>query len=140
MTTALIAEIDVDAPIAEVYRQWTRLESYPEYLEAIRSVRRIDDIRSRWSASVGGIVVEFYADIVEQVLDESISWQSTDGVLHDGQVDLRPTTRGTRVRLRMAWDAGGVEASGVGEEPEQASRDLERFKEIVEQREAPGGA
>ncbi|WOF22462.1 SRPBCC family protein [Microbacterium betulae] len=138
MTTAMIAEIDVEAPIAEVYRQWTRVETFPEYLEAVRSVRRIDDVRSRWSVSIGGVVEEFYADVVDQVAEEHISWQSTDGVLHDGRVDFEPTEDGTHVRLRMAWESDGA---GGRMDSAQAEHDLARFKELIEARASSvGGA
>ena len=137
MATSLVAEIDVDAPIADVYRQWTQVESFPEYLGAVRSVRRIDEIRSRWSVNLDGFTEEFYADIVAQIPERQIEWQSTDGVFHTGVVELTEAGDRTRVALRMEWDPDGAPGSfgaPVGVDPRQAEQDLERFKEFMETR------
>ncbi|MGW9114317.1 SRPBCC family protein [Microbacterium sp. NPDC055683] len=143
MATALTAEIDVAAPVRRVYDQWTQIETFPEYLGAVQSVRQIDDVRSRWSVRIGGRTEDFYADVVDQVPDDHIVWQSTDGVFHVGRVDFAAVDGGTRIRLRMVWEPDGVfETFGaaLGVDSRQAQRDLERFKAFIEERdEATGG-
>ena len=135
MTTVLTAEIDVEAPVREVYRQWARPESFPRYLGAVRSVRRIDDVRSRWTVEVGGQRDEFYTDVVEQAPDERVVWQSTDGVFHTGRVDLTDEGEHTHVRLRMVWEQHGIfDELGLAldVDADEAQRDLARFKRFVE--------
>ncbi|GLJ63059.1 cyclase [Microbacterium barkeri] len=137
MATSLSAEIDVEAPLEEVYNQWTQIETFPEYLGAVRSVRQIDEVRSRWSVTIGGFTEDFYADIVDQVPDDHIVWQSTDGIFHVGRVDFAPIENGTRVTLRMVWEPEGMLESfgaAIGVDSAQAQRDLERFKEFMEAR------
>lgn len=132
MTTTQIAQIHVDVPIEEAYRHWMQVEAFPRYIDAIDTVRRIDDVRSRWTATVEGVSDDFYVDIVDQTPPERLAWQSTDGVFHNGRVDLSRDGNGTRIVLRMAWEVEGVESSGseLGDRPMQ--RDLERFKAFVE--------
>lgn len=137
MVTSLVAEIEVDAPIGEVYQQWTQVESFPEYLGAVWSVLPIDRVRSRWAVNLDGFTEEFYADIVEQTPERRIEWQSTDGVFHRGLVELAESGESTRVTLRMEWEPEGMLESfgaSVGVDPRQAEQDLQRFKQFVETR------
>ena len=132
MTTTQVAQIHVEVPIEEAYRHWAAVESFPDYIGAIDSVRRIDEVRSRWSATIEGVSDDFYVDIVDQTPPERLAWQSTDGVFHNGRVDLSRDGTGTRIVLRMAWEVEGDEGTGseLGDGPMQ--RDLERFKALVE--------
>lgn len=142
MTTTLTAEIDVEAPVDTVYNQWTQFESFPEYLGAVKVVQQIDDVRTRWTVSIGGREEAFYADVVEQVPDQHIAWQSTDGIFHAGSVDFEPRRSETgvdetHVRLRMDWEPQGIlETLGaaVGIDKAQAQMDLQRFKTFIEKR------
>lgn len=67
MTRTLMARIHVAAPIDETYRQWAQVEAFPRFIDTVTAVRRIDDVRSRWTISVGGFVDDIYVDVVEQV-------------------------------------------------------------------------
>jgi uncharacterized membrane protein len=147
MTTTLTAEIGVDAPVETVYNQWTQFESFPHYLGAVKSVKQIDDVRTHWTVSIGGREEDFYADIVDQVPDDHIAWQSTDGAFHAGRVDFVPRVREdghaeTLVRLRMEWEPQGLLETIGGAldiDSAQAQRDLERFKAFIEERGAETG-
>ncbi|WP_240482308.1 SRPBCC family protein [Microbacterium sediminis] len=135
--TKLRAEVDVDAPVSQVYNQWTQFESFPEFLGAVKSVDQIDDVRTLWNVSIAGREHSFYADIVEQVPDRQIAWQSTDGKFHTGRVDFTPNAEGTHVALEMEWEPEGLlEAAGaaIGIDDAQARTDLRRFKEFIENR------
>ena len=140
--TKLRAEVDVEAPVSQVYNQWTQFESFPEFLGAVKSVDQIDDVRTLWNVSIAGRGHTFYADIVEQVPDQVIAWQSTDGKFHAGRVEFIPDGAGTRVRLEMEWEPEGLlETAGaaIGIDDAQARMDLRRFKEFIENRGAPTG-
>ncbi|WP_203136451.1 SRPBCC family protein [Microbacterium sp. JZ31] len=143
MTTTLTAEIDVDAPVDTVYNQWTQFESFPQFLGAVKSVQQIDDVRTRWSVSIGGKEEEFYADIVDQVPDSHVAWQSTDGAFHAGRVEFEPHGSETRVKLRMEWEPEGlIEKVGaaLNIDEAQAKMDLERFKKFIEERGSETGS
>lgn len=142
MTTTLTAEIDVDAPIDTVYNQWTQFESFPEYLGAVKSVKQIDDVRTHWTVSIAGKEQDFYADIVDQVPDDHIAWQSTDGTFHAGRVEFEPHGDETHVKLRMEWEPQDLIekiGAGIGIDDAQAKMDLQRFKKFIEQRGAETG-
>ena len=93
--STMTAEIDVDAPIQAVYNQWTQFESFPHFLHAVKEVTQIDDARTHWVVSVGGVRREFDAEITEQVPDELIAWASVDGKSHSGSVRFAPASGAT---------------------------------------------
>ncbi|MDI6944931.1 MULTISPECIES: SRPBCC family protein [Microbacterium] len=137
MRTALTGEIDVDAPPGEVYARWRDVEGFPEFVELVESVRRVDDIRSFWTVRLGRTPQTFYADIVDDVPERRICWQSTDGALHCGRVDFEPLDGGTHVALETTWDAPDPFAAiglPLDLDHDLAQRDLERFKHLVEER------
>jgi uncharacterized membrane protein len=142
MTTTLNAEIDVEAPISAVYNQWTQFESFPEFLGAVKSVQQIDDVRTHWTVSIAGKEQDFYADIVDQVPDSHVAWQSTEGTFHAGRVEFESHGDQTRVKLRMEWEPQGIiekVGAGLGIDDAQAQMDLQRFKKFMEERGAETG-
>ena len=46
---------EVDVPASMAYNQWTQLEDFPRVMEGVKEVRKVDDTRVRWCASVGGV-------------------------------------------------------------------------------------
>jgi uncharacterized protein YndB with AHSA1/START domain len=137
-TSTMSAEIDVDAPIRAVYNQWTQFESFPHFLNAVKEVTQLDDTRTRWVVSVGGVRREFEAEITEQVPDEIIAWASVDGKSHSGSVRFGlGEGDATHVSLEMMWlPETFVERVGAALDLDerQADADLHRFKDFIEER------
>ena len=137
-TSTMSADIDVDAPIRPVYNQWTQFESFPSFLHAVKEVTQLDDTRTRWVVSVGGVRREFEAEITEQVPDQLIAWASVDGKTHTGRVAFRPNADGgTHVDLEMMWlPETFVEKVGAALDIDerQAEADLKRFQSFMEER------
>ena len=46
--------ITVDAPIREVYNQWTQFESFPSFMDGVEKVVQSDDRTLEWTASIAG--------------------------------------------------------------------------------------
>jgi uncharacterized membrane protein len=82
------------------------------------------------------------AEIVEELPNKSIRWQSIPGSEIDSQGSVEfvkaPGDRGTEVRVQLVYEApagkaGAALASIFGEEPEQQVReDLRHFKQLME--------
>ncbi|GAA2029668.1 SRPBCC family protein [Agromyces tropicus] len=139
MSTTVTADIEVDVPIRVAYDQWTRFESFPEFMSGVDSVRQLDDTTTHWVTSVGGVTREFDADISDQVPDDHVAWHSTTADTdHRGRVAFSPAPGGrTRVDLTLEWQPEGfVERAGaaLGVDDRQVERDLTRFKDYVEAR------
>jgi uncharacterized membrane protein len=130
--------IDVNVPVTAAYNQWTQFEEFPTFMEGVEQVRQLDDTRLHWVADVAGKRKEWDARITEQHPDERIAWTSTDGDRNAGVVTFhRIDDSTTRIMVQMDWEAEGMlEKAGnaLGVSDRRVEKDLERFKELIEDR------
>jgi uncharacterized membrane protein len=54
------------------------------FMDAVTSVRQVDDTHTHWQVSVAGATREFDATITEQNPDERVAWRSDEGPNHAG--------------------------------------------------------
>ena len=135
--------IVVEAPLREVYNQWTQFEEFPRFMEGVVEVRQLDDKRVYWRANIAGAEREWHAEITDQTPDRRIAWKSVTGPAHGGAVLFRPVADGTEVTMRMQYEPEGVTENvgdALGLFGRRIQGDLERFKEFIEERgRATGG-
>jgi uncharacterized membrane protein len=136
--------IEVDAPLREVYNQWTQFEEFPQFMEGIVEVRQIDDKRLFWRANIGGAEREWHAEITDQTPDTRIAWRSLTGAENGGAVLFAPGSDGkTKVTLRMQYNPEGVTENvgdALGFVGRRVQGDLDRFRDLIEERgRASGG-
>ena len=134
----------VDAPLREVYNQWTQFEEFKHFMEGVVEVRQLGDKRLYWRANIGGVEREWHAEITDQTPDRRIAWKSVTGPEHGGAVLFRPLSDGqTEVTLRIKYDPEGV-TENVGDALGFVSRrvegDLERFRDFMDERHRATGA
>ena len=127
----------------EIYERWRDFARFPDFMDNVRSVERVDDTVSRWTIEApGGTTVELLTEITHDVPGERIAWRSVEGsaIVTAGEalfLDAAPG-RGTVVRLVLTYapPAGGLGklvAKIFQREPSiQARRDLRRFKQLLE--------
>jgi uncharacterized membrane protein len=133
--------VDVDLPVRRVYAEWTHFEDFPQFMGAIKEVRRLDGNKLHWVGQLGGIVREWDAEITEQVPENVLAWRSTSGAAQSGRVRFEPRgPENTRVTLQFSFEPEDVlekvaDAFGVLER--RVETDLVRFKDFVEMRGAP---
>jgi uncharacterized membrane protein len=136
--------IDVNVAVGTAYNQWTQFERFPEFMQAVKRVKQLDDKTLEWTAEIAGRERTWTAEIYEQEPDQVIAWRSTSGERNSGHVtfeEIDPNT--TRVTLAMEWTPeGAVEKAGdaLGFDDRQVEGDLERFKEYIEGRGVETGA
>jgi uncharacterized membrane protein len=132
--------IDVRVPVSVAYGQWTQFEEFPQFMEGVEQVTQLDDSHMHWVAEIGGERREWDAEIVEQQPDRVIAWRSTDGTSNAGRVESMPIDEGTRISVRMEHEPEGMKervGSFLGADGGQVEDDLERFRELVEDRQMP---
>lgn len=143
MPHTAIAERYVDAPVREVYNQWTLFEEFPRLLTGVISVDQINDKLIHWKVNVGGVEREFDAEITDQVPDQHIAWRSISGPMHAGAITFTPDDQNTYVRIVLEWEPEGfMEKAGavLSLDSVQLERDLNTFAEFIEERgRAEGG-
>ncbi|MEA2684362.1 MAG: hypothetical protein QOK05_2690 [Chloroflexota bacterium] len=136
--------IEVDVPVSTAYNQWTQFETFPEFMEGIKSVKQLDNTKLHWTAEIAGKVKEWDATITNQEPDQRVAWRNIDGADNAGDVRFEPAGEGrTRVKLHMVYDPEGI-VENVGDALGVVSRriegDLERFKKFIESRGSETGA
>jgi uncharacterized membrane protein len=136
--------VEVSVPVTTAYNQWTQFEDFPKFMENVESVRQIDETHLHWVAEYGGERQEWDAEITEQIPDERIAWQGQGGVQQSGEVMFEAIDDArTKVTVRMDWEPEGMKekvGAAVGADSRSVGEDLDRFKELIEERGVETGA
>ena len=140
----ILEAVDVEVPVRTAYDQWTQFETFPKFMEGVKSVRQLDDTTLEWVADVAGREKRWEAKITEQEPDKRIAWTATEGAHNAGVVTFHRIGDGTsRVTLQLDVDpVGPVENVGdaLGLVSRQVKGDMKRFKEFIEGRGHETGA
>jgi uncharacterized membrane protein len=130
--------VDVAVPVRTAYNQWTQFEEFPRFMDGVEEIRQTDDTHLHWFAEFGGKREEWDAEVTEQHPDERVAWAARGGKGNAGVVTFhRLDEDSTRVTVQMDWDPEGVlenVGATLGFDDRQVSKDLERFKEMIESR------
>ncbi|GAA4015174.1 hypothetical protein GCM10022280_12250 [Sphingomonas swuensis] len=140
--------VTIAKPASELYAFWRAFERFPEFMDNVREIRRVDEKSSEWIIEAPmGATVSVRTRIVEDVPNKTIAWVSEPDsqIEHEGRVEFAdaPPGRGTYVRLLLrytfpAGEIGRLFAKLLQREPNvQARRDLRRFKQLMETGEVP---
>jgi uncharacterized membrane protein len=138
--------IEVQVPVRQAYNQWTQFEEFPEFMEGIQSVQQLDDTHVHWVAEILGESREWTTEITAQQPDKKVAWKTIEGeVKNDGVVTFEPVAGGqTRVNVKMdvEGDSSAENVAGdlLGVVKRQVRGDLERFKQLIENRDEEKGA
>ena len=136
--------IDVSVPVNTAYNQWTQFEEFPRFMGGVEQVVQLDDTHLHWAAEVAGKREEWDAEIVDQQPDQRVAWRATTGKGNAGVVTFDPLgERETRVTVQLDWQPEGVVeniGTALGMDDRQVAKDLERFKDLIEERGEESGA
>jgi uncharacterized membrane protein len=127
---------------ATVYRFWKNLENLPKFMSHLESVKMMSPTVSHWVAKgPAGKTVEWDAEIITEIENELIGWQSLEGsdVNNAGSVRFVQTAPGeTEVRVTLSYDPpghklGAAFAKFLGEDPAaKIAEDLLELKDLLE--------
>jgi uncharacterized membrane protein len=132
--------IEVQVPVQQAYNQWTQFEDFPKFMEGIQSVQQLDDTHVQWVAEIRGESRQWTTEITEQRPNEKVAWKTIEGeVKNDGVVTFEQVGDGqTRVNVQMEVEgestAENVAGDLLGIVESQVHGDLERFKQMIEDR------
>ena len=126
---------------SQLFRYWRNLENLPKFMQHLESVAMREEGISHWVAKgPAGMRVEWDAQIINEVEDKLIAWQSLRGsdISTAGSVTFDETDGNTVVHIHMQYSPpggklGAAIAYAFGEEPNlQVQEDLRRFKSLME--------
>ena len=135
--------IEVNVPEYTAYAQWMKCEEFPQFMEGVKEVKRLDGKRFHWKAEIAGQEKEWETEVTEQAADQRLAWTSRGSIVKGWVVTFRPLSNArSNIMLQVEYDPQGVAEHG-GEALEVVSQrvqeDLERFKALIEQRWRPPG-
>lgn len=130
-------DIEIDAPVQEVYQHWTRYETFPRFMSNIEEVRRTGPDTTHWVAKAAGQTIEWDARTVAEN-NRRIAWTAHGESGQSGEVTFEPAgANKTRLRVRMDYHLDNklqeTVAKALQIDDAIVSRDLHQFKELVEQ-------
>jgi uncharacterized membrane protein len=138
--------IEVQVPVRKAYNQWTQFEEFPKFMEGIQSVQQLDDTHVHWVAEIRGESRQWTTEITEQQPDKKVAWKTIGGeVTNDGAVTFEQVA-GDQTRINVQMDvetqstAENVAGDVLGVFKSQVRGDLERFKQLIENRTEETGA
>jgi uncharacterized membrane protein len=141
---AVTESVDVAVPVRTAYNQWTQFEEFPMFMEGVEEVQQLGDTQLKWVAEVAGKRQEWTAQIVEQLPDQQIAWNAIEGKGNSGVVSFEPLGADeTRITVQLDWQPEGVTenvGAALGLDDRQVSRDLDRFKDLIENQGFESGA
>ena len=137
----------VNASPEQAYQLWRDFSNLARFMRHVKSVEVLDETHSEWVV-LGPMdrEIRWYAEIIEDVKNERISWRSRPDSLvqTSGSVEFRPhrAGRGTYVSATVRYTPGGklskTIATMLGKHPQFMVReDLRRFKALLEAGETP---
>jgi uncharacterized membrane protein len=142
--SSIVKTIDVDVPVRTAYNQWTQFESFPKFMEGVKSVRQLDDTTLEWTAEIAGKDEHWKARITEQQPDQRVAWTAIDGARNAGVVTFhRLDDNRSRVTLQLDVEPeGAIEKVGdaLGVVDRRVKGDLDRIKDFIEHRGTESGA
>ena len=136
-------QVTVNSPREEVYAFWRRLENLPLFMKHIESVDELSDTVSAWKVRIPGGLgdIRWEADIVRDIENTEISWQSAPGasIENAGKINFSDAPSGaTRIDVMISYRAPmGV----LGERlsrlltpvfREMIEKDIQGFKQFME--------
>jgi len=133
--------IEVNVPVYTAYAQWMRFEEFPQFMEGVKEVKRLDVKRLHWKAEIAGQDTEWDAEITEEMADQRLAWTSRGGAIKGWVATFHQLSDArSKVLLQLEYDPQGfVENVGdaLGVVSSRVQGDLERFKEFIEKRWRP---
>ena len=135
--------IEVNVPEYKAYAQWMKFEEFPQFMEGVKEVTRLDARRFHWKAEIAGQEKEWDTEITGQTADQRLAWTSRGGGIKEWVVTFHQLSNArSKVMLQVEYDPQGSAEHG-GETLEAVSQrvqgDLERFKALIEKRWRPPG-
>ena len=136
--------IEVNVPVYTAYNQWTHFEEFPQFMEGVKEVKRLDIKRLHWKAEIAGQDTEWDAEITEEMADQRLAWTSRGGDIKGWVATFHQLSDArSKVMLQLAYDPEGVVekvGDALGVVSLRVQGDLIRFKKFIETRGRETGA
>ncbi|GAB1420278.1 SRPBCC family protein [Anaerolineales bacterium] len=123
--------IEVNVPIAQVYQQWIRFESFPHFIEGVQEVIQIDNFL-HWRVNLDGQETHWETELTEQSNNHRIVWESLTGLPHRGMLNFYEINfHKTAIDFQIDYELDGF-IERIPTQPDQRLCNLKHFKYFIE--------
>jgi uncharacterized membrane protein len=141
MAQRIEGNIEIAAPVEDVYGYWETLENLPRFMSNVEEIHSTGPDTTHWKIRGPlGKTIEFDARTTEKRENEAIGWNSTNGdVGTSGEVRFEQITPSrTRVEVQMNYanppggKVGEAASKAVANPKVMLEQDLRNLKDILE--------
>ncbi len=101
--------IEVNVPEYTAYAQWTHFEEFPQFMEGVKEVKRLDAKRLHWKAEIAGQDKEWDTEITEETADQRLAWTSRGGDIKGWVMTFHPLSDAkSKIMLQLEYDPQGL--------------------------------
>ena len=135
----------IDAPISDVWRFWSDLDSMPLWMTWIESVKPLNSKSNKlpdlteWTLAANGFRFKWKAKINERIEAKKLKWESIGGLPTKGNVRFyEENNNQTSVKLTISYELPKILARLMepnllgGMVTKELQTNLNRFKNLVE--------
>ena len=139
---------EINAPVSEVWKMWSDLDSMPLWMTWIESVKTIDQETktlpdlTEWTLAANGFRFKWQAKINERIEAQKLEWESIGGLPTKGSVRFyEKENNQTNVKLTISYELPKILARLMQENilgkmvNNELQNNLDRFKNLVENKE-----
>jgi uncharacterized membrane protein len=129
--------IEIPAPISDVYRRWSDLARFPQFMAHVEEVTPRGGNRYHWVGRIFGVKQEWDAEVTENDPQRVVAWRSLNGSYNAGTVTLTQLgERRTMVRVRFEYAPPGEKVGQALDRLTQSTRreihqDLEHLSKLI---------
>jgi len=137
----------VKKPRELVYNSWRQLNNLPLFMQHLKTVKIKDDIHSQWKIQlIGGVSVDWEAEILKEVPGTELSWRSLPGSMIEtaGKIVFHDTAEGnTRLDIMVSYrPPAGFIGANVADMlnpafADMVSEDIYAFRQFIEKENVP---
>jgi uncharacterized membrane protein len=138
--TTLQESIDVNAPAEAVWAQLHKMDSYPQFIEGVQSVKKRGSDQAALQVKANGHSQKCDTEIADGRRNEQMTFRVKNSPRIGGTIELRPMgDRRTTMQVRLEYDpqelgnAFGLNGAGHnGVVKQTMQQNMARFKSLVE--------
>jgi uncharacterized membrane protein len=122
----------IQAPIAEVFARWCKVEDFPSFMEGVREIRWLDDKKFSLKSENDGQYYHSICELTLRIPERRMAWRTLEGPDCSGVACFQNAGGGcTEVTLKMRYNPETGWHNRVQVE-QRLGRNMKRFKELAE--------
>lgn len=131
--------VEVNVPVHTLYEQLSRFEDYPQFMDNVERVRRVNETRLHWTTRMANRPVEWDTSITKQEADRCIAWEDASGMSSACRIEVEALDKDSSkavftLEAEPGQFPGLVAGDRTDEMKQQLGEAMENLKDFIEGR------